>query len=265
MDRGAGIEGGLGHSGIQPAAIEIAELEAFESSKEAQHLARLVADTELMLRLSVEGFEGDSWRQVSRALVEYGYTVMRAWVVTGQVFGKLKQRHRQVPEPPPGGIPRDEALVLASDCVADAIVHFRDKVLKRGQWDSAKGASLTTFFIGNCLLFQFPNLYRKWRSEQSAGHRTTSLSRFDSELDETRLHESTVDDPAELVAGAESSRRRVAELIEPLHDKTNEAIMLLVAENYSIDEIAEILGLDYGVVESRLYRARQRLGRRRGA
>lgn len=142
--------------------IEPAELRQFDSTSAARHLARIAADQEIMLRLSVEGFKGKAWTEVSEALVQYGWTVMRAWIVTGVVVVKCAERHLGGSKlaPPAGGMLRDDALDLATDTVSDAIVNFRDKVLARGQWDPSKGASLATFFIGNCLL-RFANNYRK--------------------------------------------------------------------------------------------------------
>jgi len=32
-------------------------------------------------------------------------------------------------------------------------------------WDPARGAQLTTYFIGQCL-FQYPNVFRRWQNER---------------------------------------------------------------------------------------------------
>ena len=50
---------------------------------------------------------------------------------------------------------------MAGEVVTVALAHFRDDVLVPGKWDPARGAPLTTFFVGQCLL-RFPNIYRKW-------------------------------------------------------------------------------------------------------
>ncbi len=78
------------------------------------------ADAALMIRLSVEGSRARPWRRVAEALVEYGFTVMRSWVVTGHVFVKLREKGRPL-DAPTAGIPRDDALELAEDTVAEAI------------------------------------------------------------------------------------------------------------------------------------------------
>ena len=105
------------------------------------------ADAALMMRLSVEGFEGRTWRRVAEALVEYGFTVMRSWVVTGHVFVKLTEKGRPL-EAPSAGIPRHDGARVAEDTVAEAIVHFRDRVLRARSLGPGEGASLTTSSSG---------------------------------------------------------------------------------------------------------------------
>lgn len=237
----------------------VGSLGEFDQTRAARRLARLEADAALMRRLQTEGFEGEAWNEVAEALVEYGFQVMRAWVVTGQVFARLAEKRRSVPAPPQGGIPRSDALMLAEDSVADAIVDFRDRVLKNGHWDPSRGASLATFFIGNCLLFQFPNLYRRWRHDHLRSSRQEGPIPGNSECDYRALEHRSPDDPALEVTAADHSRRVIAAALAPIADQTNRAILILRAEGFGIDEIAETLGLDYPAVESRIYRARKKL------
>lgn len=247
---------------VQP-AVHARDLEDFRDTPEARQLEVMEADAGLMLRLSVEGFEGTTWRRVAEALVEYGYTVMRAWVVTGHVFVKLREKGRPL-DAPTSGIPRPDALELAEDTVADAIVHFRDRVLKRGVWDPAKGASLTTYFIGNCLMFQFPNLYRAWRADRARAPRL-ELAAGDEERDHPITLLPNRDGPEREVVDRDHDRRATAEILEPVTSETNKTILRLRAEGFGVDEIAELLGLDYKAVESRIYRAREAIRARRGA
>jgi hypothetical protein len=62
----------------------------------------------------------------------------------------------------------DDALELSCETVAEAIRCFRERVLIPGKWDPTRKASLRTFFVGQCIL-QFPNIYRRWNTEQSLG------------------------------------------------------------------------------------------------
>lgn len=240
---------------VQP-GVSREDLAEFDQTDVARRVARLEADAALMMQLSAEGFDGNAWEKVSDALVEYGWQVMRAWIVTGQVFVKLREKGHRGLRPPADGIPRNDALDLAQTVVADAIVHFRDKVLRLGKWDPTKGANLTTFFIGNCLRFQFPNLYRSWLTEQRRAAMTVEVGRADRR---GRLVEDS--DPAGHVVGNDASKHAVEALLEPVTDPTNRTILRLRADGYDIDEIAELLQMDYKSVESRIYRARRKLGR----
>src|SRR6266851_10299402 len=118
--------------------VHVEDLDAFRESREAQHLARLQADADLMFRLSEEGFGGRAWQEVARALAEYGHAVIRAWVITGQIFQRCR-RMKGLSWPPASAAPRvpdpEEAWDLATDTVAAALVNFRDRVLAVGKWD----------------------------------------------------------------------------------------------------------------------------------
>ena len=175
-----------------------------------------------MLRLSVEGFEGEAWDKVAAALIDYGFQVMRAWVVTGEVFKKMTEKGRVYRDPPRSGIPRDDALMLAEDTVADAIVNFRDRVLKRGIWDPSRGANLTTFFIGNCLLYQFPNLYRRWHQDY---FRSRKQERIPDGDDHPVLQASARDDPAHKVITDDYTSRTLDETLDPIRDHTTRPLL----------------------------------------
>lgn len=45
--------------------------------------------------------------------------------------------------------------------MAKALDRFRADVLLAKKWDYRKGASLRTYFIGQCLI-RFANIYRRW-------------------------------------------------------------------------------------------------------
>jgi DNA-directed RNA polymerase specialized sigma24 family protein len=227
--------------------VSSTEIEEFRASPEAQRLARLEADQEILLRLSNEGFAGATWEALAFALVEYGYAVMIAWIVTGTVFVKIRERGLAgaTLARPRDGIPHAEAEELARDTVAEAIINFRDRVLKTGRWDPALGASLATFFIGNCLL-RFPNVYRHW-------YRIWETARLHSPLED---HESRPgrSDPEAQVLGAMSASEAFRAL-----DPRMQAIVFLEILGYSLKEAAHLTGASYKSVESRRRRARQQL------
>lgn len=250
MDADLGASGspaGEGSLAIQP-RVSASDLADFSATRQGRDLARMEADVEIMLRLSVEGFDGSAWQEVAQALVQYGWAVMGAWISTGTVFRHCRAKGLGGPEltAPVDGISRVDAKELADDVVAEAIVNFQG-VLASGRWDPKKGASLSTYFVGNCLL-RFANRYRQWRREHG---------RF---VLDGSVAEGANDDPLQIVIEAERS----AEVLAPETDPTNREIVQLVADDYAIDEIAELLGLSSKQVESRLYRTRRRLGRGKG-
>jgi DNA-directed RNA polymerase specialized sigma24 family protein len=232
--------------------VDETDLAGFADRTAAKRLQRLLADQEIVLRLSVEGFDGPTWQKVAAALAEYGWAVMDAWVITGHVFVECRKKGLGGDEltAPTGGIPRDEALELARDTVADALVNFRDQVLKQGKWNPAKGASLSTYFVGNCLL-RFVNHYRSWRTRRGRLLRTI-------ECDADRQDDRRAS-PEVVVVGRLMGEQRAAEMLAPIDDPTNREILDLAGQGYGVDEIAELTGLGYKQVESRLYRSRRTL------
>ena len=108
-------------------------------------------------------------------------------------------------------------------------------------------------------MFQFPNLYRTWRREFFRSRTREEPIHSDGERDHPALELQSPDDPALDVVAADHTRRVIAETLAPIGDETNKAILILRADGFGIDEIAETLGLDYAAVESRIYRARKKL------
>jgi DNA-directed RNA polymerase specialized sigma24 family protein len=215
-------------------------------------LMRLEADNRLMLRLQHEGFEGSAWEEVARALAEYGFAVMVSWIRTGGIFAKVRERGfgGSLLASPRGGVPIQEARDIAEDTVAEAIVSFREHVLKTARWDPGKGASLATYFVGNCLL-RFPNVYRKWRRRWDAECAHMSIDKIE------RLEDPS--DPAAEVVGSVAA----TELLRALDPKARVLVVLLLL-GWTHAEIAGITNASAKSVESRLYRLRKQLGSMQG-
>lgn len=123
---------------------------------------RLAADQELVALLAWEGYRGPQSDLLYQALAEYGWAVMRAWIGSGAIFGKCRSHGlRGLGETPRRVSNEADVEELASDVVSAAIVAFRDEVLRRGLWNPTGGASLKTFFIGQCLI-RFVSIHRNW-------------------------------------------------------------------------------------------------------
>jgi DNA-directed RNA polymerase specialized sigma24 family protein len=120
---------------------------------------------------------------------------------------------------------------------------FLSDVLAQGRWDHRKGASIKTFFIGWCVM-QFRNVFRKFLRE----HHSEFIQHAD--LGDKEHDRSGGGNPA-LILTANETR---AELLAQIPDETTRAILVLRADGYGNAEIADLLEVTVGVVESRLYR-----------
>lgn len=83
-------------SRLQPAVaaarVPARWLAPFATTGSAADLARLEGDRDLLLRLQLAGFAGEEWAFVEEALARYGFQVMRAWVVSGDVFTRRAEK-----------------------------------------------------------------------------------------------------------------------------------------------------------------------------
>lgn len=182
---------------------------------ERERLHRLQADEDLLLALQLHEFTGRPWDRFARELTRYGLAVLRAWIRHGTIYGKVKTltgyklgRIEGWPDP-------QTVEDLAADTVVAALIYFRDKVLKNHRWQSSGGASLGTFFIGQCL-YQFPNVYRSaLRAElDRIDQSTTSIEElFEDDFDIIKGIEETLvirDAAAEAIAMLSTDRARRA-------------------------------------------------------
>jgi hypothetical protein len=227
-------------------AVPRSLLTEFEDTEEAKRLQRM-ADREIVDRLRSVGFDRASsdWTEFAEALLEYGYAVLVAWAVTGEIAGKVAAHgglsRGRVPEML--HLNEDEARGLAADLLMVSIERFRTRSL--GRWSPAGGASLTTFFIGRCLL-DFADVYWAWYRRERREPPLEPLM-----VDDGR-HSQRPDDEAEA--------RVLADQI--LGDSPGlRQVLQLQGDGYSLSEIARKLGTTEAGVRSQIYRGRQRLAR----
>jgi DNA-directed RNA polymerase specialized sigma24 family protein len=218
-------------------------LEAFDQSRAAEHLARLEADTELATQLMLSQYGGRAWDRFAQALAEYGVQVIGAWVCGRERLIFAKCAAKGIGALVPVDYDKDEARGLANETVVRAIAAFREKVLVPGRWRPAKGASLKTFFVGQCL-FQFPNVYRKWQREQV---KARNARRIVARMDPDFLRPVT---PIEIAA---ELRRELDKLSAGGFDSPN-ALAIAQRFGYSVAELAEIVGTTDRAIEGRIYR-----------
>lgn len=207
---------------------------------------RLRADHELIQDLQWDGYAGRRWEIFAEALVAYGYQVMLAWIRRGEVFGKCAAHGLKGLTPRlESGISLQDARHLAQDSVAEAIVRFRDRVLKPRRWSPQGGASLKTFFVGQALI-QFVPIYKTWVRTMI---RESPSGLVPEEADQ--LTQRSTEEIA--VARVEADR-----VLRFTPDLVAAGILVLTALGYAQQEIAELQELDSAkAVEARLYRLRK--------
>ena len=241
--------------GVVSAWLDGPDLTA-ELADELERIRRLQADEELLLALQLHQFTGRLWERFSRELSRYGLGVLRAWIRHGTIYGKAKALTGY------GlgrieGWPDDQTIDdIATDTVVAALIYFRDKVLKTHRWQSSGGASLSTFFIGQCL-YQFANIYR-------------SALRAEKE----RIQEATMpmdelpEDEFDVIKGIEATivaNDTVAEAMALLTTDRARQALFLQEHGFTQREIANKLGLrDAKSVENLLgHQLRQLRNRKR--
>lgn len=265
-------------------AVPEAWVENFSDTEEARRMAQLEADVDLVTRLMFGGFTGQDWDRCAERLVGYGLMVITAWVITGRIIDRCHHKGYGPLERSSSIRNQDAADELAGETVALALVKFRDTVLARGKWDPNRGASLRTFFIGQCLI-RFPNIYRRWLTEQRA--RTKDRDALSvvalEDLRQGSNGERDLDEMGELAhAGFEgrpsvrfgfpvpddNPARHAVNRVEARRwldrvEADDQAIVTLTADGLEQEDISVLLGRSETAVRSKLFRIRKRLTKTR--
>lgn len=243
--------------GVQPGKGESPALDVPESwladpafDKPAADLDRLAGDLDLYNTLALSRFCGPSYDYFADELARYGLAVIGAWVRTGLIFSKCRERGLGGLPPAEWELQADDVEELTNETVGLAVVKFREKVLLEKRWDPRKGASLRTYFIGQCLI-RFPNVYRAWLRQEAERRARVEIT----EDLHPRVHPHTLalDDmhAQDELSKVEDDRVRVA--------------LIYTAAGWRQWEIAQELGVSEKTVERMLAHHRQRIQRRRSA
>jgi DNA-directed RNA polymerase specialized sigma24 family protein len=208
-------------------------------------LPQRTADAALYRRLASVRFAGPDYQAYIEELAAYGIAVCEAWLVMGLMFQRCARQGRPIGDPPTDWS-ADDRRELVLETVTVALRDFREYALVKGEWKPDAGSSLKTYFIGGCV-FAFPNVYRSWKRERDHWAWTV--------LDEGMLHSVPVRGPGPEDRVLEWANLRA--LLASLDQRTA-AVVMLGAEGYSQEEIAEILDVTKRAVEGLLYRHRKR-------
>lgn len=219
----------------------------------ADNVDRLQGDVDLVTSLALARYEGELWEYFSNELAKYGYAVIKSWIATKVIFERCMQKgfgllilDRDFTQ--------EEIEGLADYTVAKALKYFKDKVLIKRRWDPTKGASLRTFFVGQCI-FQFPNIYRDWLDEVEADRRYN----FTDDIDELDFHaERTAAVDRQVIAAIVASH-----LMSEVKDSRVRKAMFMTAAGHPQTDIARAMGVTTKTVERMLANERDRLKRKR--
>lgn len=131
-----------------------------------EHLERLRYDIDTVLQLQLRSWSDEAWEPVADALAEYGFGVIKGWMHTGQIFNEVAGTgYGAIPRCPPHWFDDDTVTSLVGLTVSEALHYFKFEVLMKNRWDASKGASLATYFVGQCK-FKFANVYKGWRKKE---------------------------------------------------------------------------------------------------
>lgn len=224
-----------------------------EHLPEAERLGRLEADFDLVTTLALGGFTGPDWEYFATEVARYGLAVIGGWMRGGLIYERCRARGYGVPllERP---FTDDEIVELSGETVAKALVHFRADVLMKGRWDYRRGASLKTYFIGQCLI-RFANVYRRWFGNEARQSRSDLT---DPTLDNLDHWGSAADAPDRQAVAGIMSTVAMAGIKNP---KVRKA-MFMTAEGRTQAEIGVELGVTEKAVERMLANERKRIRRR---
>ncbi|TYP87434.1 sigma-70 family RNA polymerase sigma factor [Blastococcus xanthinilyticus] len=241
--------------GIQhdkPASVPKDWLDEYNHTEHARSLARLEADTDLVTHLALQGFAGRDFDVFNTELAKYGSDVLTGWLVTGRMFGKIKERgFGGLPSPPDDQLrDRDTIDELVGETVAKALVHFRRDVLLERRWTATKGATLRTFFIGQCLI-RFANVYRTWWAKEMRASRVT----IDDPVELQKLDRSAIESPEQHTI----DQQEVERILRKVTDPRVKRALVYAAWGWQQWEIAQRLGVTEKAVERMLANNRDRL------
>jgi len=211
--------------------------------------------------LSLDGpVDGPATRQLFDDLWRYAWPVIKAFLRTGRMHGVVQRYapHRHGAIRPEDMVvlhaSEDERDALAIDVISQTITGFRETAIIKGGWkDYPGGASIRTYFIGNCAL-NFPRAYAHWsvertgRIEQIAVDHNVDLSEIADQI------AALVPDPADVTTDRDELRR----IIGKAHPQTK-LILIFIAAGMTYAEIATELRLSVKAVDGRITRFRSKV------
>lgn len=218
----------------------------------ADDVDRLAGDVDLVTDLALSNYEGPLWDHFSNELAKYGIAVIASWIGRKLIFERCKSKGL-------GGLPAinrdftaEEVQGLTDETVGKALFHFRRDVLMKRKWDARRGATLRTYFVGQCLI-RFPNIYRSWlRAEEREQYETTD------DNDELAYFAGSIDHVERRVIARIVASRALSFIRDP---RVRQA-MHMIADGHPQADVARVLGVTEKAVERMIANERARLKKR---
>ncbi|MBB5167641.1 hypothetical protein [Mycobacterium sp. AZCC_0083] len=99
-------------------------------------------------------------------LARYGHAIVAGWLTRRTIEARCREKRlRHVPSLEEVDLGISDVDEIADETVAEALSYFRDRVLIPSKWNPRRGASLRTFFVGQCLI-RFVAVMNRWLTEQ---------------------------------------------------------------------------------------------------
>jgi len=216
--------------------------------------ARRAADIATLRALEEVGFEGPVFRRVAQEWWTRGWLSLMKWIPDNTIWARCRAAVPHGTERLPTRnrfFSQDDLYDLATDVLVHAVAGLRDR-LKRGGWDPAGSASLTTFFIGQVLI-QFTARYPTWLATRaSARAEHTPLEEADHRPVSFHGDVHSWADPEVAAVCADEIRTAVTSAGGGLVGR----IVALDFAGYQNAEIGRRVGMGPRAVEGQLYRFR---------
>ena len=236
-----------------PGSLEVAEdwLSPYEKLPAAENIARLAGDRRIVEELTASGFGGVHYVYFATELAKYGIAVITGWIRKGVIFQRVAAKGFGHPMHPPDGAFDDEDAPgeLANEVVAVALKYFREEVLIPGEWDPSRGASIKTYFIGQCLM-RFSNVYKRWLGEVTREQSTTF------EDDDLARHQPPATTDVATAVGVKIDGQRQ---LQRIADSRAREALVLYAAGHTQPEIAVRFGTTTKTIERLIANARSKL------
>lgn len=202
------------------------------------------------------GYAGHAWDELTRRLAARALPDLERSIRTGTIFARCQHagvgicRRSELQRPP---LSED----IAAEAVEQCLERFKGRVLPAGEWDPAQGTDLEDFFTLCCL----PDLANRWRWHLRQFPPSPVELDALTEAERSGVLAQALDpppDPADVV----ELRDQVAGLTAAMGPEDQTAFTL-AHEGWTPLEIAQVLGVSRGTLDTRMSRARKAARARR--